>query len=247
MSFTILPVKNEDAVEGFAVADMAFANLNSMLYTTWPLSRESAERLMETRLKLLDRMPVATMFKAVDIFTGRIIGIARWIVEEEDEIVCEDVEDAVEGMMAQAIPETDEVVSRAFYTMALSGKREVLGGIQERMEAQTAAQQREVLLRENMLDIPVTRAKTKVVLPRRVELETIFTHPEFQRHGVATALLQWGIKEAQRLGAMMYLEATEEGRSLYSHNGFQAVKVVNFDATKYAGKGKHTYTVGFLP
>jgi hypothetical protein len=82
-----------------------------------------------------------------------------------------------------------------------------------------------------------------VRLRRRVELETLFTHPKYQGNGVGSALLQWGLDEADRLGLMIYLEATEEGRPLYERFGFEAIKVVKFDAGAFGGVGKHQYTV----
>ncbi|KAL4771050.1 acyl-CoA N-acyltransferase [Aspergillus nidulans var. acristatus] len=79
-------------------------------------------------------------------------------------------------------------------------------------------------------------------LRRRVELEKLFTHPKYQGNGVGSALLQWGLDEADRLGLMIYLEATEEGRPLYERFGFEAIKVVKFDAGAFGGVGKHQYT-----
>ncbi|KAL5337475.1 acyl-CoA N-acyltransferase [Aspergillus crustosus] len=162
------------------------------------------------------------MFKAVDTESGKIIGAARWIVVVEDEVVRESVGDAVEGSLElAAFPEMDLRVARGFYEMAVRGKR----GVLEVGDTRSTA-----------------TAGGEVILRRRVELETLFVHPEFQGQGVGKALLQWGIDEAERLGFVVYLEATEAGRPLYERFGFEEVKVVEFDAAEFGGVGGQTYT-----
>ncbi|KAL2824270.1 hypothetical protein BDW59DRAFT_162608 [Aspergillus cavernicola] len=191
-----------------------------MLHTTYPPSPESLKTLTEKRLQMVAAMPPSlTMFKAVDTATGKrkIIGAARWTVCEEDEEVDCSVDEDMQKALGLAIPETDVAVTRAFYTMALEGKRGI-----------------------GFCDGDPGEEGMK--LWRRVELETIFTHPGFQRQGVGSALLSWGIGEAERLGVMVYLEATEQGRLLYERFGFDGVKVVDFDAADYWWEGRHTYT-----
>ncbi|KAL4994518.1 acyl-CoA N-acyltransferase [Aspergillus recurvatus] len=217
MSFSIRPLLPPDYIEAFAVADLAFASFNTLLYSTYPPSPESIAKLTAGRLRDIATMPQANMFKAVNKETGRIIGVARWVVAKEEEIVDGSIEDVVNGdVMHRTVPETNEASTRAFYTMATRVKWDILGVEDERGQV--------------------------VKLKRRVELETLFTHPEYQGNGVGTALLQWGVDEADRLGLMAYLEATEEGRPLYDRFGFEAVKVVEFDAGAFGGVGKHQYT-----
>ncbi|KAL4811992.1 acyl-CoA N-acyltransferase [Aspergillus spinulosporus] len=217
MSFTICSLLPSDYVEAFTVADLAFASLNTLLYNTYPLSPESTERLAAARLRDIETMPKANMFKAVDTETGKIIGVARWVVAKEEEIVDQSIEDTVSNdVMHRTVPETNEASTRGFYTMAARGKWEILGIKDERGQV--------------------------VRLKRRVELETLFTHPEYQGNGVGSALLQWGLDEANRLGLMIYLEATEEGRPLYERFGFESVKVVEFDASAFGSVVKQQYT-----
>ncbi|KAL4864074.1 hypothetical protein BDV12DRAFT_201442 [Aspergillus spectabilis] len=218
MTFTIHPLLPTDALETFAVSDAAFASFNRMLHTTYPPSAESQAKLAEIRLEMIKLMPEATMFKAVDE-SGKIIGAARWIVALEDEIVSESIDDVVDGYLMFVIPETDVLATRGFYTMTAKEKRVVLG-----------------------LDNGQAAARGELIMRRRVELETLFVHPEHQGQGVGRALLQWGINEAERLGLMVYLEATEAGRPLYEQFGFKNVKSVDFDAAEFGGEGRQRYT-----
>jgi GNAT superfamily N-acetyltransferase len=87
-------------------------------------------------------------------------------------------------------------------------------------------------------DFPVVK------LCRRVELETVFVHPAYRRRGVASALLEWEIDQAERLGLLVYLEATEEGRRVYERVGFEVVRGEWFDAGVFGGEGGCEYTVG---
>ncbi|KAL4936955.1 hypothetical protein BDV06DRAFT_216253 [Aspergillus oleicola] len=215
-TYTIQPLLPPDYVEAFAVADAAFADLNSLLYTKYPPSLKSKANLTKARLKAIKSMHKATMFKAVDNYTKKIVGVARWVVATEDEDVEESVEDCVDDIMKRSVSETNHYAMRSFYRMALRGKWDILG------------------IQDYSGDI--------VKLRRRVELETLVTHPDYQGYGVATSLLQWGIDEAERLGLLLYLEATEAGKPLYERYGFETVHEMDFDAKEYGGAGKQRYT-----
>jgi GNAT superfamily N-acetyltransferase len=54
-------------------------------------------------------------------------------------------------------------------------------------------------------------------------LKILAVHPKFQRHGVGGALIDRGLKYAQKRGEKVYLEASEVGRGLYLKKGFRDV------------------------
>lgn len=52
-------------------------------------------------------------------------------------------------------------------------------------------------------------------------LKILCVHPEFQRKGVGTKLLDWGLERARERRQKVYLEATEFGVTLYINKGFK--------------------------
>jgi GNAT superfamily N-acetyltransferase len=69
----------------------------------------------------------------------------------------------------------------------------------------------------------------------QVMLESLVTHPDHHRRGAGSLLLKWGIAEADRLGVIAYLEASDNGAPLYRRFGFETVRNIEFDARKYGG------------
>ncbi|MCJ1434230.1 hypothetical protein MMC27_003597 [Xylographa pallens] len=49
------------------------------------------------------------------------------------------------------------------------------------------------------------------------------THPDHQRRGAGSMLVQWGTNVADEAGLRCYLEATQAGRHLYLQKGFKDV------------------------
>ncbi|KAK1246094.1 hypothetical protein MKX07_005163 [Trichoderma sp. CBMAI-0711] len=66
-------------------------------------------------------------------------------------------------------------------------------------------------------------------------LKLLHTDPDHQRRGAGSLCLQWGTAEADRLGLVSYLEASEEGRPLYEKFGFKEVGRVVVDLSKWGG------------
>jgi GNAT superfamily N-acetyltransferase len=223
MTYDILPIESADIPECFAAAQKAFAGFNRLLFKPDTISTESAELLIKSRIQgFNNKNPQSRNFKAVDCETGTIIAAARWRVYPEDELLNESVEEIVEAKLQPRVPELREDVVRAFYTMLNQGKREITG-------------------------IEQDNDGRAVKLMRRVELESLFTHPSYQRKGAAKALLQRCIQEADTLGLVVYLEATKDGQPLYEKCGFEAIRTQTFEAEKFGGEGAHQYTVCFGP
>jgi hypothetical protein len=45
--------------------------------------------------------------------------------------------------------------------------------------------------------------------------------------------VKWGIDMSEATGLSCYLQASEQGRRLYSHQGFEVIDTVGFDLSKY--------------
>jgi GNAT superfamily N-acetyltransferase len=76
-----------------------------------------------------------------------------------------------------------------------------------------------------------------------VILESLITHQDHHRRGAGSLLLSWGVGEADRLGLVAYLAASEAGKPLYERFAFEPVGEVIFDGTKYGGKSKDLHVV----
>ncbi|KAK4078271.1 uncharacterized protein Triagg1_3287 [Trichoderma aggressivum f. europaeum] len=78
--------------------------------------------------------------------------------------------------------------------------------------------------------------KTTISSPRPwPDLKLLHTDPDHQKRGAGGQCLKWGTAEADRLGLVSYLEASEEGRPLYEKYGFKEVDRVVVDLTKWGG------------
>ncbi|PQE25900.1 hypothetical protein CJF30_00000642 [Rutstroemia sp. NJR-2017a BBW] len=57
----------------------------------------------------------------------------------------------------------------------------------------------------------------------RLDLNIIYTHPDFRRMGLGDMIMNWGINKAKDMGVEMWLDATVYGVPLYKKHGFVVV------------------------
>ncbi|PVH80515.1 hypothetical protein DL98DRAFT_491332 [Cadophora sp. DSE1049] len=65
--------------------------------------------------------------------------------------------------------------------------------------------------------------------------------PSYQRLGLGRQLLDIGLKEADKLGASVFLVATEMGAGLYKKAGFQEIERFSIDAKPWGGDGETVF------
>lgn len=196
MAYTIHPLTIEDIPETFTMAQEAFSKTNRHLYSPYPCSAESNAQFLQRQLELFKDRPPNQAFKAVDDATGHIVAAAGWGVHTDDEPVTQTLEEAVEARMRPRVPELCEDTFRGVYTAMNEGRREVIG---------------------------VVDGGEVVAFKKRVELQFLYTHPGYQRRGIASALLEKFLVETEGEGLMSYLQATDDGRPLYEKIGFESV------------------------
>jgi GNAT superfamily N-acetyltransferase len=82
-----------------------------------------------------------------------------------------------------------------------------------------------------------------------VVLKSLTVHPDYQRRGVGTMLMKWGVDEAdrcvhstqksltdmKRLGLIGYLESSKFGKGLYERFGYKPVRTIYFDPKPFGG------------
>lgn len=71
-------------------------------------------------------------------------------------------------------------------------------------------------------------------------LDICFTTPEYERKGVATALVEWGLRIVDEQGWVAFTEASVRGEKVYHRLGFERVEEVRlrFDELGEVAKGK---------
>ena len=50
--------------------------------------------------------------------------------------------------------------------------------------------------------------------------------PKYQRHGIGTSLIDWGLQRAQEESVICMLESSEAIKGLYERKGFQKVRLL---------------------
>lgn len=70
-------------------------------------------------------------------------------------------------------------------------------------------------------------------------LDYLAVHPTNQGKGIGTALVQSGMREAEKLGLDIYILAFKAGVGLYKRLGFQVEKEIVQDDSKYGGPSDH--------
>ncbi|PYH85492.1 GNAT family acetyltransferase [Aspergillus uvarum CBS 121591] len=74
-------------------------------------------------------------------------------------------------------------------------------------------------------------------------LELLCVLPEYQRMGVGSAFLEWGIERADASNARIYLEATMEGVPAYLKHGWRVVEEILLDYTERGGEGSQRFAL----
>ena len=64
-------------------------------------------------------------------------------------------------------------------------------------------------------------------------------HPENQGKGVATLLVQSGMRQAEKMGLDIFIHALKAAVGVYKRLGFQIEREILQDDSKYGGKGGH--------
>ncbi|MCJ1359336.1 MAG: hypothetical protein MMC33_009337 [Icmadophila ericetorum] len=77
-------------------------------------------------------------------------------------------------------------------------------------------------------------------------LKELYVHPHFQRCGVGSMLVEWGVKKADECGLMAYTEASPQGLGLYLKYGFEEVDRHTVDLEPWGGRKGEESSYGLL-
>jgi GNAT superfamily N-acetyltransferase len=62
-------------------------------------------------------------------------------------------------------------------------------------------------------------------------------HPDYQRKGIGSLLLQSGIERAEEAQAKIWLTSTPQAMPTYLKNGWEVKEIQTIDLEKYGGRG----------
>ncbi|KAH7414547.1 hypothetical protein DE146DRAFT_38943 [Phaeosphaeria sp. MPI-PUGE-AT-0046c] len=77
--------------------------------------------------------------------------------------------------------------------------------------------------------------------PPYLMLNQLATHPDHQRRGIGSMLLDWGLRKADAEGLVCYLSASGAGKGMYEKREFEVRKVVEWERAGWGGEGVDRY------
>ncbi|KAJ5902340.1 GNAT family acetyltransferase [Penicillium taxi] len=89
----------------------------------------------------------------------------------------------------------------------------------------------------------IKRSRNIYLKETDIVLELLCVLPEYQRIGIGSALLKWGIEKADASNARIYLEATMEGVPAYLKHGWKIVEEIQLDYTECGGEGSQKFAL----
>ncbi|PWY93424.1 acyl-CoA N-acyltransferase [Aspergillus sclerotioniger CBS 115572] len=216
MTFTIRPATEHDAAE-LATINIASFRHQPFWKNLFPSATNSTKDIT-TALPLktarcLSKLaaPEVHVLVATDTTTGKIIGYARWAFPASDK----------ETSIVELSAEGKELFEKHDNGKAFPEdmRRDVYEAFWKMLKDKS-----EVLVQE-----------------KDFVLEFLATLPEAQGKGVGTALLKWGIEQADKRNARVYLEATEDGYALYKKYGWEDLEVMEMDFEEFGGAGRQKW------
>lgn len=150
--------------------------------------------------------PTGIWIKAIKTSTGEIVAASHWKLYLDGERgVSQDEEDEEHDERPKA-----EERRKIFASMG-EARRKNMGG--------------EAFLRESqilcfVLEVDLTRSK---------DLHILFTHPEYQRKGLGSMMMDWGCRLANLLELPSWIEASADGTALHKKFGFVELEKVQHE------------------
>ncbi|KKP07324.1 acetyltransferase [Trichoderma harzianum] len=167
--------------------------------------------------RLISDHATARHQKAIDPQTGRLVGYARWVLPDSYATTADGEPTWPEALGPVVSPEEAEEIKRIAEATPLNANNET-----------------------DHLDNNVTKMKNEVLEGKTYfVLEYLAVHPENQGKGIATLLVQSGMKEAEKLGLDIFVLAFRYGWGVYGRLGFSVERELIQDDSMYGGDGKY--------
>lgn len=74
----------------------------------------------------------------------------------------------------------------------------------------------------------------------KIDLDYLAVHPDHQRLGIASLLIESGLQEAQKMGSDVFVSAFANAKKVYDRAGFVLLESLVQDDSEWGGDGAHT-------
>ncbi|KAL4741642.1 acyl-CoA N-acyltransferase [Aspergillus similis] len=219
MRIKIRPAVPSDAPTLAVINIDAFAGQGFISNAFPNLGSDAVHHLKTTRYLQKIAQPRIHVLAAVDEDTGALVGCARWSFPAAGD------KDNDRDKPAESGAETEAEAGSKSESISLplpeGTNRAVYDGFFE-----TLKEKAKDYLRDD-----------------DIVLDFLTTQPEYQGKGVGTALLRWGIEQADQQQRRIYLEATTEGYPVYVKCGWRGVERIKMDYAQWGGEGSQELTL----
>ncbi|KAL6799952.1 hypothetical protein J3E68DRAFT_397018 [Trichoderma sp. SZMC 28012] len=218
-TYTLAPVNLSDA------EDLSRNNISAFWQNpNWVLAwkHSTLEKQIDITTKryprrLISDHATARHQKAIDPQTERLVGYARWVLPDSYATTADGEPTWPEALGPVVSPEEAEEIKRIAEATPLNANNET-----------------------DPLDNNVTKMKNEVLEGKTFfVLEYLAVHPENQGKGIATLLVQSGMKEAEKLGLDIFVLAFQHGWGVYGRLGFSVERELIQDDSMYGGDGHY--------
>ncbi|KAL4817430.1 acyl-CoA N-acyltransferase [Aspergillus spinulosporus] len=218
---------NIDSFAGQGFISNAFPNLGY----------DVVHQLKTTRYLQKIAQPRIRVLAAVDEDSGAIVGCARWSFPGPAAATSTDGRDQGQGQDKRAQSESEsESASASASASAHASGAEAESTFLPLPEGTNRA------VYDGFFQTLKEKGK-KHLRDDDIVLDFLATRPEYQGKGVGTALLRWGIEQADQQQRRIYLEATTEGYPVYAKRGWRAVETIEMDYGRWGGEGCQKLTL----
>ncbi|KAK6865362.1 hypothetical protein PG995_001890 [Apiospora arundinis] len=223
-----MPAPERFTITGCTVADGPALSANNMTAfwanpwwrLTWRHRTLEYHILQASKIltrNLLDNRKTMRHEKAIDPETGRLLGYARWYVPPAYATTADGAPVWPEGVVPGVDSEEEAEIRRLAEEAHWDPNTE-----------------------PDVLDVTVDALRDEVLKDRTfMRLEYLAVHPDNQGKGIGTALVKSGLKQADKLGLDVFIQALEDGVNVYGRMGFEIQKEITQDDSMFGGTGRH--------
>ena len=204
-------------------------------------------------LRLLRDRDALRHQKAVDAKSGKLVGYARWRLREGRTATTSPNTPASEPEWAEAqMPDVGADRRQTLDAAAAAAWWDPRTDVDE-LDTDNDAVRRRVIGDRPYLGKPLLRLSIYLsiliylpLLTRHVhrglpELELLAVHPLNQGKGIATSLVESGIRQAEHMGLPVLAIAYKAARGVYQQLGFVEVDRIIKDDSAYGGRGEYSW------